>query len=62
MELIEYKPSLLFRNHHINTIFSSRFRKVKKPLYTRKRYDTLDKDFIDIDVLEGTSNKCMVLL
>ena len=49
----EYKPPLLFRNRHINTIHSSLFRKTKPISFKRKRIETLDDDFLDIDFIEN---------
>ncbi|MFN8258693.1 MAG: alpha/beta fold hydrolase [Bacteroidales bacterium] len=67
----DYKPPLILRNGHINTILPAIFRKVKGIEYKRKRINTNDSDFIDIDIsskgyertaiilhgLEGNANK-----
>lgn len=45
-----YQPRFLFRFGHINTILSNSLRKVKRPNYTRVRIDTLDNDFLDLDL------------
>lgn len=44
-----YKPALVFRNNHFNTIFTSLRRKVKEVSYFRERIPTPDADFLDID-------------
>lgn len=44
-----YKPRVLFRNGHIQSIFPSLFRKVSGVNYTRERIETPDDDFLDID-------------
>jgi predicted alpha/beta-fold hydrolase len=63
MPLIEtdYKPPLLFENRHVNTIYSSLFRKTKPLSFKRKRIETLDKDFLDIDLIENGSKKIVIL-
>jgi predicted alpha/beta-fold hydrolase len=63
MPLIEtdYKPPLLFKNRHVNTIYSSLFRKTKPLSFKRKRIETLDKDFLDIDLIENGSKKIVIL-
>ena len=57
----DYKPPLLFRNRHINTIYSSLFRKTKPISFKRKRIETLDDDFLDIDFIENGSKKIVIL-
>ena len=63
MPLIEtdYKPPLLFKNRHVNTIYSSLFRKTKPLSFKRKRIETLDDDFLDIDLIENGSKKIVIL-
>jgi len=48
----DYKPPFLFKYRHINTIYSSLFRKTKPVFFKRKRIETLDDDFLDIDFIE----------
>ena len=57
----DYKPPLFFKNRHINTIYSSLFRKTKLPSFKRKRIETLDDDFLDIDLIENGSKKIAIL-
>ena len=57
----DYKPPLLFKNRHINTIYSSLFRKTKPLSFKRKRIETLDEDFLDIDLIENGSKKIVIL-
>ena len=63
MPIIEsdYTPILPLRNGHINTIYSSIFRKIETVSFTRKRIETPDDDFLDIDFLEGGNKKIVVL-
>ena len=63
MPLIEtdYKPPLLFKNRHVNTIYSSLFRKTKPLSFKRKRIETSDDDFLDIDLIENGSRKIVIL-
>ena len=57
----DYKPPLLFKNRHINTIYSSLFRKTKRLSFKRKRIETVDDDFLDIDFIENGSKKIVIL-
>ena len=57
----DYQPKFPFRNAHLNTIFSSQFRKIKPLSFQRKRIETPDNDFLDIDFLENGSKKIVVL-
>lgn len=57
----DYQPTFPFRNAHINTIYSSLFRRLKPLPFKRKRIETLDDDFLDIDFLENGSRKIVVL-
>ncbi len=44
-----YSPPLFFSNGHVQTIFSSQFRRVNPVRYHRERIDTPDGDFLDLD-------------
>jgi predicted alpha/beta-fold hydrolase len=57
----DYKPPLLFKNSHVNTIYSSLFRKTKPLSFKQKRIETLDDDFLDIDLIENGSRKIVIL-
>lgn len=59
----DYIPPILLRNGHLNTIFTSQFR--KKPIvnYFRKKLITPDTDFLMIDCIEQTvKNKVVIVL
>ena len=57
-----YKPKTLLKNGHINTIYASLFRKVNlNNSFTRKRIETEDDDFLDIDFLKNENNKIAIL-
>ncbi len=45
----DYIPPFLFRNKHVNTIYGNKMRKEAKITYSRRRIDTPDGDFIDLD-------------
>lgn len=45
----DYKPTIWFRNGHIQSIFPSLFRKVNGVIYKRERIETPDDDFLDLD-------------
>lgn len=62
-----YKPPLIFKEKHLSTILPSLFRKPFKVNYVRKRFNTPDGDFFDVDCLENKSldkgfGKAIVLL
>ncbi|AZQ62865.1 alpha/beta fold hydrolase [Flammeovirga pectinis] len=57
-----YLPDLIFRNGHINTIAANRFQKKKTPIFNRRRYFTLDKDFFDVDTILNNHKMAIILL
>ena len=61
LESNDYKPLILFRNGNINTIYPFLFRKKVDPPFTRKRFETSDGDFIDLDLLSQDSERLVVL-
>ncbi|MDF1696216.1 MAG: alpha/beta fold hydrolase [Saprospiraceae bacterium] len=61
LDASEYKPPLLFRNGNINTIYPFLFRKSASPVFDRKRFDTKDGDFIDLDILSKNRTKLAVI-
>jgi predicted alpha/beta-fold hydrolase len=46
---IRFKPPLVQRNGHLQTILPSLFRKVEGVRYQRQRIETPDNDFLDLD-------------
>ncbi|BBB33606.1 conserved hypothetical protein [Thermotomaculum hydrothermale] len=54
---MEYKPSFLFRNGYISTIYPTYFRKVEGVNYRREKIDTFDDDFLLLDWSEVSDNK-----
>jgi len=56
-----YKPSLLFRNGHIHTIYPALFRKPPAIAWERQRLELADGDFLDLDWLLQDSNRLVVL-
>jgi len=60
-----YFPPVLFRNHHISTIYAAFFRKVSPVAQTRERLELEDGDFMDLDwsySVSGTSKKVLIIL
>jgi predicted alpha/beta-fold hydrolase len=57
-----YRPGLLFKNAHIQTIYPPLFRKVKNIHYERERIFTPDHDFIDIDWSRAGGDKVVIIL
>lgn len=57
----QYTPPFPFNNGHFNTLYSSLFRSVKPIAFKRKRIETPDNDFLDIDLLDNGSKKMVVL-
>jgi len=55
-------PLFWLKNKHINTIYTSQFRKVNVQDFQRKRLTTSDNDFIDVDWVKNRSNKSLVIL
>jgi len=56
-----YSPRFPFKNAHIHTIYPSLFRKVAIT-FNRKRIDTPDGDFFDVDTVKKGSEKAVILL
>ncbi len=56
-----YHPSLLLRNGHVNTIFTSLTRKVEGVTFSRERIKTHDGDFIDLDFIKNKNPKIAIL-
>ena len=63
MPLIEtdYTPPFLSKNRHFNTIYSSLFRRIKRIPFKRKRIETSDNDFLDVDLIDNGSKKIVIL-
>ena len=59
-----YKPSLLYRNGFISTVYSGLFRRVKNVKQQRERITLKDGDFLDLDwsYTSQKTNKLIVLL
>lgn len=56
-----YKPSFIFKNTHINTIYKTIFYK-SSVNYKRERILTLDNDFLDLDFSTVASNTLVIAL
>lgn len=57
----KYFPPLVFRNGHFNTIYPPFFRKQEKLGFTRRRIETPDEDFLDIDLFLKNNKKAVFL-
>ncbi len=57
-----YRAPICFGNGHIQTVFASLFRKVDGVRYRRRRIDTPDGDFLDLDVSSVGAAKAGVVL
>ena len=66
MPIVEsrYKPSFLFRNGHVSTVYSGLIRKVKHVTQERERLTLPDDDFIDLDwsYSNAKTDKVIILL
>jgi predicted alpha/beta-fold hydrolase len=56
-----YKPPFGFRNPHLQTLYPTLFRRVKKIDYTRERITTPDNDFLDLDWMRQGSQRLLIL-
>lgn len=56
-----YKPSLLFKNKHFNTIYRILFNNSNTD-FNRKRLELKDGDFIDLDISSVNSNKLVIAI
>jgi len=56
-----YKARFPFKNGHVSTIYPSLFRKPINLNFERKRINTPDNDFLDVDVLSKGSSKALIL-
>jgi predicted alpha/beta-fold hydrolase len=57
----DYRPPLMLRNGHIQTLYPSLFRKVSGVDYHRRRIDTPDGDFLDLDWSRVGSRRLAVI-
>jgi predicted alpha/beta-fold hydrolase len=57
-----FQPSLVFRNPHVQTIFTRYMNVPPRFRYRRERLDTPDQDFIDLDWFDGHPANPTVLL
>jgi hypothetical protein len=56
-----FKPSLVLRNGHLNTILTSLIRTPPKLNYKRERIETPDDDFFDVDFCQNGHEKVAIL-
>ena len=63
MPIIEssYKPSLLFKNAHFNTVYKTLFYDGKSA-YKRKRITTKDNDFLDLDFSTNNAETLVIAM
>jgi uncharacterized protein len=58
----DFVPATALSNGHAQTFFAALRRRPVPPPLTRRRFDTPDGDFVDVDVLQGESKAPTVLL
>ncbi len=56
-----YEPGLAFKSKHLNTIYRTLFQRINVN-FERKRMETNDGDFMDIDFSKTGSSKLMVII
>jgi predicted alpha/beta-fold hydrolase len=56
-----YKPHLLLRNGHVQTIYPALFRKPAPVPWQRQRLELADGDFLDLDWWKNNSSKLVIL-
>ncbi len=59
--MLTYRPNLMLRNGHLNSIYTALFRKPPVVQYTRVRIPTHDSDFIDLDLIRAKNDKVAIL-
>ena len=52
-QLSSFRPPYYLRNPHAQSIYAGIFLKGDKINYRRKRFDTPDRDFFDVDIIDG---------
>ncbi len=57
-----YTPPIVFRDGHTNTIAAKLLRKVKPIAFQRKRINTPDEDFLDLDCLSQKHARVIILV
>ena len=57
-----YNPGFFFRNGHVHTIASYFLRKSKPLNFLRTILETTDQDFLALDNLIGSNNRCAILV
>ena len=57
-----YRAPLLFSNPHVQTVYPSLFRRVTGVTYSRKRINTPDEDFVDLDVSSVAAERIAIVL
>jgi predicted alpha/beta-fold hydrolase len=56
-----YEPTLAFKSRHFNTIYRTLFHKINV-VFERKRMETSDGDFMDIDFSKTGSSKLIIII
>lgn len=56
-----YKPPILFKNAHFNTVYKTLFNK-QSIRYERERIPTIDNDFLDLDFSKVGSNTLVIAM
>ena len=59
---LDFRPPLLLRNRHAQTVYAGLFRPFPEVAYTRERLETADGDFLDLDWSRQGSDRLVVVL
>lgn len=59
--MMGYRPPLLLRSGHFNTVYSTLFRKQPDPDYQRQKITTPDGDFLHIDMIRKANKRLAIL-
>ena len=61
---MNFKPSLILRNPHLQTIYPVFFRKVDRRKFVREKISTWDEDFLHVDhySTDDSNDKCVILI
>lgn len=57
-----YRAPLLFSNPHVQTVYPTLFRRVTGVTYSRKRINTADEDFVDLDISSVAAERIAIVL
>lgn len=56
-----YRPPFYLWNGHVHTVYASRYRKSMQVPYKRERWETPDKDFLDVDLIQHGKRDLIII-